>query len=373
MELIVRKNLKNRHLAALKDNPVVAILGPRQCGKTTLARELRSERFLDLENPRDLAQLENAQTLLEASKGLIVIDEIQRRPELFPVLRHIIDISPPRSKRRFLILGSASQELIRQSSESLAGRIAFIPMTGFGLDEVGGNKMNSLWVRGSFPRSFLAKNDAVSLQWRQDFISTYLERDLPQLGISIPSQTLRRFLMMLSHYHGQLINYSELATSFGVSDKTVRSYIELLESTFMVRQVPKRLVKSPKLYIGDSGIFNALQNIKTFEELISQPKLGAAWEGFALSTFIHLTGLDPKQFFFWATHSGAELDLFWKEGGRNYGAEFKYADAPTMTKSLYSSIQDLKLKKVWILYPGTQSYDIQKNVSVVPLTGLLKG
>jgi len=250
-------------------------------------------------------------------------------------------------------------------------------MKGFGLDEVGANKLKSLWLRGSFPRSFLARNEEQSFQWRENFISTYLERDLPQLGIAIPAQTLRRFWIMLSHYHGQIINYSELAGSFGVSDKTARSYIEILESTFMVHSLlpwhenlGKRLVKSPKLYLSDSGIFNTLQNITSFKELTSQPKLGAAWEGFAMDTFIRLSGIERKNFYFWATHSGAELDLFWKIGGQNYGAEFKYSDAPTMTKSLYSAIENLNLKKVWVIYPGKQTYRLKQNIIVTPLSGL---
>ncbi len=358
----------------IRNNPVVAILGPRQCGKSTLARKLPYENYLDLENPRDLAFLENTQTALESLNGLTVIDEVQKKPELFSLLRYLVDQKKGGRKRKFVLLGSASQELIRQSSETLAGRISYLSMSGFSLEEIGPQNLKQLWLRGGFPRSYLAKGEKVSLQWRDDFISTYLERDIPQLGITIPAQTLRRFWTLLSHYHGQIINYSEIASTFGVSDKTVRSYIEILEGTFMVRQhlpwfenIGKRLVKSPKLYITDSGIFHSLQQITSYKHLLSQPKLGASWEGFAMEQFIKTKRLDPKRCYFWATHGNAELDLFWQEKGQNYGAEFKFADAPTMTKSLHIALEDLKLKKAWIIYPGDQTYPVHPKVSVTPL------
>ncbi|OGQ46991.1 MAG: hypothetical protein A3I05_04755, partial [Deltaproteobacteria bacterium RIFCSPLOWO2_02_FULL_44_10] len=326
----------------LKHFRVVGLLGPRQCGKTTLARQISAEHFLDLENPVDLAKLDEPKLCLEPLRGTIVIDEIQRKPDLFPLLRHLVDY---RSDQRYLILGSASRDLIRQSSESLAGRISYVSLHGFDLEEVGMDHLTKLWIRGGFPRSFLASDDRVSFQWRRDFIRDFLERDIPQLGISIPSETLRRFWMMLSHYHGQILNVSEIGRSFGVSDMTARKYIDILAGTFMVRllqpwftNVGKRVVKQPRLYFQDSGIFHTLQNIENFEELTAHPKLGASWEGFALEMAIRCLRLSSDECFFWKTHGGSEVDLFWKAKGKLWGIEVKYSDAPRRTRSMLSAI-----------------------------------
>src|SRR3989338_2240405 len=354
----------------LKSFPVVAILGARQCGKTTLANQIRHMHYFDLENPRDLAKLSQPQLALENLKGIIVIDEIQRKKELFPLLRFLVDHYP---KQKYLILGSASKDLIQQSSESLAGRIAYYHLRGFTLEEVGPKHINTLWLRGGFPKSYLAKTNEESLLWRENYITTFLERDIPQLGISISAQTLRRFWMMLSHYNGQIVNYSELGRSFGISDMTVKKYIFILEGTFMVRShmpwyvnVGKRLVKSPKLYIRDSGLFHSLQSIDTMDVLLSHAKLGASWEGMALEAVSQVLDVPNENLFFWATHAGAELDLFWQKRGKNWGIEFKYADAPTLTKSMHSVCKDLDLEHLWVIYPGNKAYLLDKKITVLP-------
>ncbi len=349
-----------------------AILGARQCGKTTLAQMFSCTAHFDLENPRDLVRLDNAQLALEPLEGRVVIDEIQRRPDLFPLLRYLIDQN---SKRRFLILGSASRDLIQQSSESLAGRIAYHHLGGLRLSDVGAESLSTLWLHGQFPRAFTAKSSAQAFRWLQQYIVTFLERDIPQLGISIPAQTLFRFWQMLSHYHGQLLNYSELAGSFGVSDHTVRRYIDLLAGTFMVRvlqpwhnNVGKRLVKRPKLYLRDSGLFHSLQSINSQEVLLSHPKLGASWEGFAMEVVTQSLNKRAEEFYFWRTHAGNEIDLFWQEHGKNWGIEFKYADAPRLTPSMKIACQDLNLAHLWIVYPGQDAYALSENISVVPLS-----
>ena len=354
----------------LKSFPVVAILGARQCGKTTLANQIRHMHYFDLENPRDLAKLSQPQLALENLKGIIVIDEIQRKKELFPLLRFLVDHYP---KQKYLILGSASKDLIQQSSESLAGRIAYYHLRGFTLEEVGAKYINTLWLRGGFPKSYLAKTNEESLLWRESYITTFLERDIPQLGISISAQTLRRFWMMLSHYHGQIVNYSELGRSFGISDMTVKKYIFILEGTFMVRShmpwyvnVGKRLVKNPKLYIRDCGLFHSLQSIDRMDVLLSHAKLGASWEGMALEAVSQVLDVPNENLFFWATHAGAELDLFWQKRGKNWGIEFKYADAPTLTKSMHSVCKDLDLEHLWVIYPGNKAYLLDKKITVLP-------
>ncbi len=361
----------NKLLAAF---PVTAILGPRQCGKTTLARILNPDHHFDLENPRDVARLEQPQLALEDLRGLIVIDEIQRQPDLFPLLRYLVDRG---LEQKFLILGSASRDLIRQGSETLAGRIAFHELGGFRLSDVGGENASTLWVRGGLPRSFLAGSEEQSLLWRRQYISTFLERDIPQLGITIPARTLRRFWVMLSHYHGQILNYSELGRSFGVSDITVRQYCEILEGAFMVRLLApwasntgKRLVRRPKLYLRDSGVLHALMSVETTEQLHSSPKLGASWEGFALETVSRVLNLEEPEVYFWATHGGAELDLFWQSGGKSWGCEFKYQDAPRMTSSMRAALSDLDLAGLWVVYPGRTTYRLADNVWVVPLQDL---
>ena len=353
---------------------VTAILGARQTGKTTLAKQLNSDHYFDLENPADLAALDNPILALGDLTGTIVIDEIQRRPELFPVLRYLTDNRP---RQNFIILGSASRDLIRQSSESLAGRIGFHYLYGFNLAETGKGSMDNLWVRGGLPRSFLADNDEESMLWRQNYIATFLERDIPQLGISIPARTLRRFWLMLSNYNAQIINFSELARSFGISDTTVRNYIDLLEGTFMInllrpyyKNIGKRLVKSPKLYFNDTGIFHSLLSLNNKEQLMTHHKLGASWECFALFNTIRILGLKQEETFFYATHSGAEIDLFFMKHGRNWGIEFKYQDAPGMTRSLHSSMKDLELEHAWIVYPGSRDYPVNDKITVSSVRNL---
>ena len=357
-----------KRLASAK---VTALLGPRQSGKTTLARQFQADHYFDLENPRDQAQMQTPQLTLERCRGLIVIDEIQRQPELFPLLRYLVDTIP---KQRYLILGSASRDLIRQSSESLAGRISYYTLLGFRKNDIAAGDIDTLWIRGGLPPSFLAENDAASFQWREDYVQTFLERDIPALGIRIPARTLRRFWQMVSHYHGQLINFSEIGRSFGIADTTVRHYIDILSGTFMIKtlqpwhtNIGKRLVKRPKLYFCDSGIFHTLLAIDTKESLFGHPKLGASWEGFALDCVWRSVGKSDEHAWFWATHSGAEVDLVWQHNGKPWACEFKYADAPTLTKSMLSALKALNLTKLWVIYPGNARYQIHENIEVLPL------
>jgi predicted AAA+ superfamily ATPase len=351
--------------------PVTAILGARQTGKTTLARLLQARHYFDLENPVDLAAFDNPQLTLTNLTGTIVIDEIQRRPELFPVLRYIIDNNPG---QRYIILGSASRDLIRQSSETLAGRVGYHYLYGFDIEEVGIDRMEDLWLKGGFPRSFLAETNEASVIWRDNFITTFLERDIPQLGISIPSYTLRRFWLMLSNYNAQTLNYSELSRSFGISDNTARKYIELLEGTFMIRlllpyytNIGKRIVKSPKLYFLDTGIYHSLLSLHSKTQLLSNNKLGASWETFALNCLLKTMQLKKEEVYFYATHSGAELDLLIRRNGKNWGIEFKYQDAPSKTRSMYSCIEDLNLEHLFVIYPGEKQYQLDERISVLPL------
>ena len=372
MGLVDRKYDLETLVNWMKVFSVVAILGPRQCGKTTLARMLGADHYFDLENPRDAARLDQPQLALEDLKGLIVIDEIQRAPGLFPLLRYLVDQT---KDRKFVILGSASRDLIRQSSESLAGRIGYHYLGGFRLQDVGPENMRDLWLRGGLPPSFLAESDKDSSLWRGQYVTTFLERDIPQLGITIPARTMRRFWLMLSHYHGQILNYAELGRSFGVSDMTVRNYCDILEGTFMIRilqpwhaNAGKRLVKRPKLYLRDSGLFHTLSSIDAQEQLHSSPRLGASWEGFALNCVSRSLGKENGELYFWHTHGGAELDLFWQDGGRNWGAEFKHEDAPRLTRSMQAAMKDLELAGLWVVYPGKSSYALAENVRVLPLS-----
>ena len=374
MKLIERKTDRTKLTRLISLFPVTAILGPRQCGKTTLSRTLAADAYFDLENPRDLARLEQPQLALEELSGLIVIDEIQRLPNLFPVLRYLVD---QEKKRKFIILGSASRDLIRQSSESLAGRIAYYPLGGFRLSDVDPRALKTLWWRGGLPRSFLAKSDGDSLLWRNQYVMTFLERDIPQLGIAIPARTLRRFWTMVSHCHGQILNYAELGRSFGISDMTVRKYCDILEGTCMIRilrpwsvNIGKRLVKRPKLYLRDSGLLHTLLSIETREQLHASPRLGASWEGFALDCVCRTLDREEADLYFWHTHSGAELDLFWQAGGRNWGVEFKYEDAPRLTRSMKSAMEDLSLARLWVVYPGKTAYRLTEKVRVLPLADI---
>jgi predicted AAA+ superfamily ATPase len=371
MEIIKRQQDQAALSKLMASFPVVAILGPRQCGKTTLAKAIGADHYFDLENPRDAARLDQPQLALEDLSGVIVIDEIQRLPDLFPLLRYLVDQN---KKRKFIILGSASRDLIRQSSESLAGRIAYHYLGGFRLSDVGEAKIKILWLRGGLPLSFLSRTDEESHVWRGQYVTTFLERDIPQLGINIPARTLRRFWTMLSHYHGQILNYAELGRSFGVSDMTVRKYCDILEGTFMIRilqpwhvNIGKRLVKRPKFYLRDSGLYHSLSSIETQKQLQTWPKLGASWEGFALDCVCRMLEKQNNEFYFWNTHTGAELDLFWQNRGKNWGVECKYEDAPRLTRSMQTAMNDLQLSKLWIVYPGKQKYQLGKNISVLPL------
>jgi predicted AAA+ superfamily ATPase len=372
MEMLVpRPRLLDTVRSRLEHAPVVALLGPRQCGKSTAARQLQARHYFDLENPQDLTQLDQPLLALESLRGLVVIDEVQRKPDIFSLLRYLVDQYPD---QRYLILGSASRDLIQQSSESLAGRISYIDMSGFSLEEIGVEAHQTLWFRGTFPRSYLAPSDAVSFQWRQDFITTFLERDIPQLGIRIPAATLRRFWEMLSHFHGQIVNFSELSTSFGMSDKTVRAYVDILAGTYMVTVLQpwfantrKRVVRRPKLYISDTGIAHALFNVSNRKGLLSHPKLGASWEGFVLHQVLQLSTKLREHFYFWRTHAGAELDLLWHSNGKTYGVECKYADAPKITPSMRSALSDLALDHLWVVYPGTKRFRLSDTITVLPM------
>lgn len=376
--MIERSDLVRQVLSGLKSSPITALLGPRQCGKTTLARVIAQQQetvFFDLEDPESQARLSNPKLALEGLRGVVIIDEIQRQPGLMGMLRVLADRNP--LPARFLILGSASPDLMRQASESLAGRVLFVDMSGLSLREVGDKAWKKLWLRGGFPPAFLAESDRGSLKWRQDFIRTFLERDLPQLGVRVPGEMLRRFWTMVAHYHGQIWNASEIGASLGVSHHTTRHYLDLLTGAFVLRQLPpwfenvgKRVVKSPKVYIRDSGIFHALMGVEDEGALQGHPKLGASWEGFALEQVLGVT--DWRNAYFWATQSRAELDLLLLAGGKRWGFEFKYADAPVMTKSLHIAVADLKVERAWVVYPGQQSYPLAGNVEVVPLATALQ-
>ncbi len=372
--LIPRHGEIKRLADALARSRVVALLGPRQCGKTTLVQMFIKERtnvhFFDLEDPTTLAVLDEPMTALGPLTGIVVIDEIQRRPELFPILRVLADRRPLPAK--FIILGSASPNLLRQSSESLAGRIEKLELSGFSIQEVGTKNADHLWLSGGLPPSFLASDDEKSFIWRRQFIQTFLERDIPLFGIRVAATTLWRFWAMLAHYHGNVWNASELARSLGVNETTTRKYLDILESLYMVRvlqpwhaNLKKRQVKSPKVYIRDTGILHALLGIRTFDELRRHPKRGASWEGLAVETCIR--SFLPDDVAFWGTHGGAEIDLVIIKGGRMTGVECKLADAPRMTASIRHAIRDLDLESVWVIYPGAKRYRLDEKVQVIPL------
>lgn len=379
--IVPRNKLVAEVILALQYNPIVAILGPRQCGKTTLARMISQEItsvYFDLEDPTDLLKLTNPKLAFQHQKGLIIIDEVQRKPELFSILRVLVD--QPEFQNTFLLLGSASPQLVRGVSESLAGRVAFIEMSGFGLMEIGVEQFENLWLRGGFPRSFLAATDELSFQWRRNFIQTFLERDIPQLGISIPAMTLRRFWTMVAHFHGNRWNASELARSLGSSEATMRRYLDILCGTFLLRPLQpwyanlrKRQAKTPKIYFRDSGLLHALLSIQTKDGLLGHPKYGTSWEGFAMEQVLML--LQPDNAYFWATHTGAELDLLIFVDGKPFGFEFKCSDAPGITRSMRIAMQDLDLEQLSIIYPGNDSFLLDKKiqaVSIVELEQLLK-
>jgi hypothetical protein len=376
--MIPRPEAFNGIARSFRVHPATALLGPRQCGKTTLARMIAEHEpceYFDLENPVDARRLSQPLQTLEKLEGLVVIDEIQRRPDLFELLRVLVD--RPDNAAHYLLLGSASTQIVKGVSESLAGRIGLVDLSGFHLTEVGSDQMEPLWVRGGFPISFLAEDNTASSDWRSNFIRTFLERDIPQLGIGIPAETLRRFWTMVAHYHGQIWNAAEFARSLGTSENTARRYLDILSGAFMVRILPpwfenirKRQVKAPKIYIRDSGILHTLLQLSDLADLQGHPKIGASWEGFAIEHVI--SALKTREAYFWATHAGAELDLMVTIKGKRYGFEFKYADAPGRTRSMHIALQDLNLQHLWVVYPGKQQYILEERITTVPLESILQ-
>jgi len=374
--VLKREKFLARVKQQLQIHPICAILGPRQCGKTTLALQVAEEggfvqrHHFDLENPEDLASLENPLRVLGELTGLIIIDEIQRLPDLFPILRVLVDRN--RDKARYLILGSASRDLIQQSSETLAGRIGYVELTPFQLNEH--TEVNTLLVRGGFPLSYLARSDHESVLWREAYIQTFLERDIPNLGFRIPPARLRRFWLMLSHVHGQLLNMHDLSNSMDISNTTVKHYIDILAGTFMVRvlqpwfvNIQKRQIKTPKIFFRDSGLLLSLLSINSHEALLRNPKLGAVWEGFALEQIINTANLRSEDVFFWRTSNGAELDLLILHNGEYIGFEFKFSDAPKTTKSMHQALQDLNLKHLYVIYPGQRKIFLADKITAIGL------
>ncbi len=368
---MIERAIYERRLArGIGRSPICALLGPRQCGKTTLARKIAAQRkshFFDLESPRDRLRLQNPEMALARLDGLVVLDEIQILPELFPVLRVLAD--RPEADARFLILGSASPDLMQQSSETLAGRVEFIDLHGFDLSEISGKAYENLWLRGGFPRSWLADSEADSIAWREGFVRTFLERDLAQLGIGTNAMVMRRFWTMLAHTHGQTWNASRISRAMGLSDKTVRGYLDNLSQTYMVRQLQpwfenlgKRQVKSAKIYLRDSGLLHHLLGIEYWEGLGSHPSVGASWEGFALEQVLRLS--QERNAYFWATQSGAELDLLLFHQGKRWGFEFKYSEQPRTTKSMRTALADLQLDRLWIVCPGNLEVSLDEKIEV---------
>jgi predicted AAA+ superfamily ATPase len=357
--------------------PVVGLLGARQVGKTTLVRHFldRSETpftFFDLEDPTDEARLAEPKLALEPLQGLVVIDEVQRRPGLFQLLRVLVD--RPRNPARFLVLGSAGPELLRQSSETLAGRIAYHELPPLRLDEVGIESRDELWLRGGFPLSFLAGDDSRSFRWRELFIRTFLERDLPNLGVSTSATTMRRFWMMMAHYHGERWNASELARALGVSGPTVRNYLDVLTDSLVVRQLPpwfenlkKRQVRSPKVYLTDTGLLHALLGLETRDQLHGHPKAGASWESFAMKEVVRILGVAWDRCYWWATQRGAELDLLVLRGSRRSGFEFNRTAAPKTTRSMHSALKDLRLDQLYVVFPGEERFPLHEHIEAVGL------
>lgn len=379
--MIIRTAEINVLKGLLKRNPVVGIVGARQVGKSTLASQLASSItqpviYFDLENPEDETRLTDPMLVLKDLKGLVVIDEIQHHPELFRVLRVLAD---QKSGAKYLILGSASPELLKQSSETLAGRIIYHELGGFSVSEIGMENSKRLWLRGGFPRSFLSRSHKASQEWRKGFIKTFLERDLPQLGINIRATTLRRFWNMLAHYHGQTWNASEFARSFGLADTTVRGYLDALTSALVIRQlqpwyenISKRQVKAPKIYITDSGLMHSLLNIQTMTDLEGHPKVGASWEGFVIEQLIRHLGLDYSECYFWATHAGAELDLFIPRGRKRFGIEIKRTTTPKLTLSMRSALESLNLTHLDVIHSGDHTFPLAENVRAVSFVRMLE-
>lgn len=377
--MIERATLHGRIRAALRRARVVALVGPRQVGKTTLARALvpaSQANYFDLENPRDLARLAEPMTALEGLRGLVVIDEVQLRPDLFPILRVLADRKP--LPARFLVLGSASPQFLRQPSESLAGRIEVIEVGGLSLREVGARRTGLLWRRGGYPASFTARTEAQSFAWREQFLRSFFEREIPALGINIPPAALQRFWSMLGHYHGQIWNAADPARSLGVAENTVRRYLDILQGVFMIRRLSpwhenlsKRQVKSPKIYFRDSGLLHVLLGVHDGAQLDRHPRSGASWEGHVIEEV--LKSVDPDEAYFWATHQGAELDLLLFKDGRRFGVEVKRADAPQRTRSMEIALHDLRLERLAVIYPGARRYSLGTGIDAVPVESIPLG
>lgn len=376
-----RTTFLQRIRECFRSHPMVGILGPRQCGKTTLARDfirtLHNKRihYFDLEDPEHLNRLSDLKLALSPLEGLIVIDEVQRIPELFPLLRVLIDRKP--RKQRYLILGSASRDLLRQTSESLAGRIVYLELPPFTVLEA--NNVRRLWLRGGFPPAYLAKSDADSMTWRKAYVSTFLERDLPSLGIDFSANTMRRFWMMLAHWNGHVFNASEFARSLDVTSPTIKRYMDILAGTFMIRilkpwhaNIHKRQVKSPKVYFQDMGIMHALLNVPDHASLAGHPKIGSSWEGFALEQVIRICRAEAEECFFWATHTNAELDLLITRGNKTIAFEFKYSSTPRITRSMHSALRELELDRITVVCPGDTTYPLAERVRVTNLRQLAK-
>jgi uncharacterized protein len=378
MAMLPRPRVIERIDETFRVHSVAALLGPRQCGKTTIARMIARQRpsvYFDLENPIDARRLEAPMRALEKLKDLVIIDEVQRLPKLFELLRVLVD--RPDNQARFLLLGSASPYLVKGVSESLAGRIGFTDLSGFDLTEIGAGQHERLWLRGGFPRAYLADDDPTAMLWRDAFIRTFLERDIPQLGITIPAETLRRFWTMIAHYHGQIWNAATFARSMGTSENTARRYLDILAGAYMIRVLPpwfenirKRQVKAPKVYIRDSGVLHALLQLQTLTDLQGHPKLGSSWEGFAIEQII--CALETRDTYFWATHAGAELDLLVMAQGKRFGFELKYADAPARQRSMLIALEDLHLDHLWVVYPGNQAYALDDRISVIPVADITR-
>ena len=375
--LLDRPALAARVREAFEVHPVVALTGPRQCGKTTLAHAIAAQEpriaYFDLEAAVDRRRLEAPEQALGRLVGLVVIDEAQRAPALFETLRVLAD--RPAGGARFLLLGSASPTLISGVSESLAGRVGIVDMAGFDLREIGPAAWRTLWLRGGFPRSHLAPSLRASASWRESFVRTFLERDIPQLGITAPAETLRRFWTMIAHYHGRVWNAAEFARALGAGEIAARRYLDVLTGALMVRALPpwfenlkKRQVKAPKIYVRDTGLLHTLLGLTDEDQLAGHPKVGASFEGFAVEQV--LAAFETGDACFWATHAGAELDLLLMRGGKRYGFEFKHADAPGTTRSMRVAIADLGLDRLWIVYPGDEAYPLDDRISAIPVSGV---
>ncbi len=377
MSEIIRQSLATHLNHSIEHFRVTALLGPRQCGKTTLARtfDVHRENYFDLEDPLDQARLQNPRDVLGNLTGLVIIDEFQRQPDLFPILRVLADRKE--TPARFLILGSASPQLMKGASESLAGRVNFIHMGGLDCEEVGTDTRNRLWLRGGFPESYLAASDEVSNRWRRSFVQTFLRQDIPSFGIDVSPERLRRFWIMAAHYHGQTWNSSAIAKSLDISHTTARSYLDILTDSYVMRQLPpfvtnlkKRVVKAPKVYLRDSGLLHSLLQIDTLADLQSNPRYGASWEGFALEQLCSVLNLEPDETFFWGTHGGAEIDLVVERGGKRYGFEFKVTEQPSVTHSMTIAQADLGLEKVYLVYPGELSFPLRDGMETLGYAGI---